>query len=326
MVASQPNPDNKAVLVEANGLFLSDMLGIGMILQRAFHQGYNLDGRHTTISAVRGTPQTSVIETQNHFYTGGLAIAQPGMPGPPGVVPLVPRYLPDARSLFVGLHYSLSPLPAVPMATRRADPRVGLFSTTVLDFSNDLARTPRKRYIDRWRLEKKDPAAALSEPVKPITFWIDRNVPLAYRDTVKSAILEWNKAFERAGWHNAIAVEQQADDADWSSLEGTRLIAVRWFAIDGPGATAVGPSQSARVPARSCAAPRSFRRTGRASSVRTPATPSRGCRRCRARPAKRCAAMPTTRWRRRSSATSCWPRAACWTRMAPRPNATSRRA
>ncbi len=241
MVASQPNPENKAVLIEANGLFLSDMLGIGMTLQRTFHQGYSLDPRHSTISAVRATPQASVIETQNHFYTGNLAIALPGQPGPPGVTPLVPRYLPDARSLFVGLHYSLSPLPAVPMATRRADPRVGLFTTTVLDFSNDFARTPRQRYIERWRLEKKDPAAALSEPVKPIAFWIDRNVPLAYRDTVRSAILEWNQAFERIGFKDAITVAQQPDDATFDTLDGGHA-SVRWLMSAEPAFGAIGPS------------------------------------------------------------------------------------
>jgi hypothetical protein len=238
-VASQPDPKSKAVLVEANGLFLSDMLGIGMMLQRSFHQGYGMDSRHSSISAVRGSAAASVIETQNHFYTGNLALAQPGTA--PGVHPQVPRYVPDARSLFVGLHYSLSPLPAVPMATRAADPRVGYFSTSVLDFSNDLARSPRERFVDRWRLEKKDPAAALSEPVKPIAFWIDRNVPLAYRDTIRSAILEWNKAFERIGFKNAITVQQQPDDASFDTLD-TGHVSVRWMMDMNPMFGAIGPS------------------------------------------------------------------------------------
>jgi hypothetical protein len=120
-------------------------------------------------------------------------------------VPQLPRFLPDARSMLVSLSFSLAPLPAQPMPKRRADPRVGLFTTTVLDFSGRRSHTSRQRFVNRWRLEKKDPAAELSDPVKPITFWIDRNVPLAYRETVRAAILEWNKAFEKIGLRGAIA-------------------------------------------------------------------------------------------------------------------------
>jgi len=238
MVASAPHPDSKAVLIEANAIFLSDMLGVGMMLQRAYRQGYSLDSRHTTISAVRSSPQATVIETQNHYYTSSLSPPQPGNIGPQ---PQIPRYLPDARSMLVGHHYSLSPLPAEAMTSRRADPRVGMFTTTVLDFGNDLARTPRQRYINRWRLEKKDPAAALSEPVKPITFWIDRNVPLAYRDTVRAAILEWNMAFERIGFKDALQVQQQPDDAPFDTLD-IGYASVRWLMSAEPGFAAVGPS------------------------------------------------------------------------------------
>ena len=96
------------------------------------------------------------------------------------------------------------------MAPRRADPRVGYFDTVAQDFSDDLARTPRQRRINRWRLEKKDPSAALSEPVKPITFWLDRTIPLKYRDAITHGILEWNKAFERIGFKDAIVVQGAA--------------------------------------------------------------------------------------------------------------------
>jgi hypothetical protein len=242
-VASQPHPQSKAVLIEANGIFLSDMLGVGMMLQRAFRQGYGLDGRHTTISAVRSSVQAVVIETQNHYFAANLANSPP-VPSLPGLSvpqPQVPRFLPDARSMLVGLSYSLAPLPAEPMATRRADPRVGLFTTTVLDFGNDLAPSPRQRLVNRWRLEKQDPAAAMSEPVKPITFWIDRNVPLAYRDTVRSAILEWNKAFERIGFRNAIVVQQQPDDAAFDTLD-YGYNSVRWMMSAEPSFSAIGPS------------------------------------------------------------------------------------
>lgn len=237
-VASQPQPDTKAILIEANALFLSDMLGVGMMLQRAYRQGYALDGRNSTITAVRSGPNGAVIETLNHYYTASVAVPQPGQPGPS---PTIPRYLPDARSLLVGHHYSLAPLPAVPMPARKADARVGLFTTSVLDWGNETARTPRTRYVNRWRLEKQDPAAALSDPVKPITFWIDRNVPLAYRDTVRDAVLEWNKAFEKIGIRNAIAVQQQPDDANFDTLDAG-VASVRWMMSAEPTFAAIGPT------------------------------------------------------------------------------------
>ncbi|MDP1649296.1 MAG: zinc-dependent metalloprotease [Rubrivivax sp.] len=154
---------------------------------------------------------------------------------------MLPRYLPDARSLLVGLHYSLAPLPREPMRPRRADPRIGLFTTTVLDFSSDLQDSPRQRWVNRWRLEKKDPAAEVSEAVKPITFWIDRNVPLAYRETVRAAVLEWNKPFEKIGYSNAIVVQQQPDDAAFDTLD-FGYASVRWMMNADPVFGAIGPS------------------------------------------------------------------------------------
>ncbi|HMO45656.1 MAG TPA: zinc-dependent metalloprotease [Rubrivivax sp.] len=239
LVASQPHAQRRTVLIDANSLFLSDMLGLGMQLQRAFRQGYALDPRHTSITAVRGSAQSLEIETQNHYYTASLGIAQPGMP--PGMpAPTLPRYLPDARSLFVGHHYSLAPLPAEPMKPRRADARIGLNSQSVLDFSDDLERSPRVRMVERWRLQKKDPQAALSEPVKPVTFWLDRNVPLKYRAVITEAILEWNKAFERIGFKDAIAVQQQPDDAAFDTLD-IGYASVRWMMSAVPAFGAIGP-------------------------------------------------------------------------------------
>ncbi|KPF49271.1 hypothetical protein IP87_07505 [beta proteobacterium AAP121] len=239
-VISQPHPDRKSVLVEANAIFLGDMVGIGAMLQRGLRQGYGLDRGNTVITAARGSAVATTLETQAHYFTGGVSSSPQGlMPGMP--VPQIPRHLPDARSMLIGLSYSLAPLPEAPMKTRRADPRVGLFTTTVLDFSDELARTPRQRFVTRWRLEKKEPEAALSDPVKPITFWIDRNVPLAWRETTRAAILEWNKAFEKIGFRNAIKVEQQPDDAKFDTLD-YGYASVRWMMNAEPAFGAIGPS------------------------------------------------------------------------------------
>ena len=239
-VASLPHPDRKSVLVEANGLFLSDILGVGMMLQRGLRQSYGLDRANSVITEVRGSEVATIIETQSHFYTGSVSVAGFGATlGAPA--PQMPRFLPDARSLLVGLHYSLAPLPEVPMTPRRADPRLGLFTSTVLDFSSDLQMSPRQRYVNRWRLDKKDPVAEMSEPVKPVTFWIDRNVPLPYRETVRAAVLEWNRAFEKIGISGALKVEQQPDDAKFDTLD-FGYPSVRWMMNADPVFGAIGPS------------------------------------------------------------------------------------
>ena len=238
-VASQPHPQRKSVLVEVNAIFLSDMLGVGMQLQRAFRQGYSLDPRNSSITSVRGSAQSLEIQTQHHFYTASIGMPPPGTP-PSATTPTVPRYLPDTRSLFIGHHFSIAALPDKPMAPRRADARIGLMTNTVLDFSDDLQRSPRVRMVERWRLEKKDPQAELSEPVKPITFWIDRNVPLKYRATVTEGVLEWNKAFEKIGFKNAIVVQQQPDDAEFDTLD-IGYSSVRWLMSASPGFGAIGP-------------------------------------------------------------------------------------
>ncbi len=239
-VASAPHPERKSVLVDASAMFVSDLLGLGAQLQRSYRQGYAFDGRNSGITGVRGKPDLLVIETSQHYATAALAVVQPGTP--PGTpVPTVPNGLPDARSLFLGLHYSLARLPEQPMAMRLADPRIGHFTTVVDDYSDDLARSPRKRSVERWRLEKKDPAAALSEPVKPITYWLDRTVPLKYRATLTAGVLEWNKAFEAIGFKDAIIVRQQPDDADFDTLDAG-IASIRWMVNHAPGFVAIGPS------------------------------------------------------------------------------------
>jgi hypothetical protein len=235
-VASQPHPDRKTVLVDASALFMGDLLGIGAQLQRTYRQGYSLDPRNSAITAVRAQPDLLVVQVQSHFATAALSEGQPGA----AVSPSVPMTLPDARSLFVQLHYSLSRLPEKPMAPRAADARIGHFLTTVDDYSDDIARTPRLRHIHRWRLEKQDPAAALSPPVKPITYWIDRSVPERYRAPITAGILEWNKAFEKIGFQDAIVVKVQPDDATFDTLD-TGTASIRWMTNASALFGAVGP-------------------------------------------------------------------------------------
>jgi len=239
-VASQPDGASHGVLIEANNLFLVDTLGMAIHLQQRYRQGYGFDVRNSYFDSVRGAADEVMFDVTAHYYTQSIATSFPNAPaGTPQ--PTIPSFTPDARSLFLGLHYSLARLPDKPMATRPADPRVGYFTTTVADFTDDLARSPRERFINHWRLEKKDPAAALSEPVKPITYWLDRTIPVKYRDAITRGILEWNKAFERIGFKNAIVVKLQPEDATFDTLD-VGVTSVRWTVDAEPNYDAIGPS------------------------------------------------------------------------------------
>ena len=239
-VLSLPEAERKSVLVEANQLFLADLIGLGMDLQRSYRQGYSFDARNSAITKARATSDLLVLEVLGHYATASISVPQPGSP-PGAPQPSAPRSVPDPRSLFFGIHYSIARLPAEPMHGRKADPRVGYFESDRLDFSNDLQRTPRQRYVNRWRLEKKDPDAALSEPVKPIVYWIDKTVPFKYRPVITAGVLEWNKAFEKIGFKDAIRVEVQPDNADFDTLD-FGIASIRWMTNASPTFGAIGPS------------------------------------------------------------------------------------
>jgi hypothetical protein len=98
------------------------------------------------------------------------------------------------------------------------------------------------RRVNRWNLEKKDPKAALSEPKKPIVFWLENTIPVEYRASMTEGVLLWNKAFEKIGFKDAIVVKQQPDNADWDPAD-SRYNTIRWFAgID--ASFAIGPSRA----------------------------------------------------------------------------------
>lgn len=246
--ASAPHPERKSILVDANALLGGDITGAQTRLEGSYRLSYTLDRANSGIVKSAATAQGTSMTVRQHFAIPKLPSLPPGGPGGatpnPAAMPSPPTVVPDPRSLFLAHTYTMAPLPATPMKVRVADQRVGYFTESFMDFGKDAGGDRRTHHIKRWRLEKKDPNAEVSEPKEPIRVVMDRNIPLKWREPIKAGILEWNKAFEKAGWRNAIVVEQQADNADWSTLEGTRLLAVRWFAIEGPGATAVGPSQA----------------------------------------------------------------------------------
>src|SRR5271157_2141457 len=134
-------------------------------------------------------------------------------------------------SATIVLHQSMVKLPEKPMMPRVFDERVGYFNTSMMDYSKDEHRAPRVRFIDRWRLEKKDPSAAVSEPVKPLVYYIDSATPLKWREWLKKGVEDWQPAFEAAGFKNAIIAKiapTPEEDPDFSP-EDVRNSVVRWL-------------------------------------------------------------------------------------------------
>lgn len=156
--------------------------------------------------------------------------ATPATPGGPPAPPS-PFQPPQLRpgSYSVLMHFSMVKLPEQPMMPRLFDERVGYFTVRQMDYGVDEHRAPERRYITRWRLEKKDPAAAVSEPVKPIVYYVDPATPAKLVPYVKKGIEQWQPAFEAAGFRNAIvAKDAPADDPAWSP-EDARYSVVRWL-------------------------------------------------------------------------------------------------
>jgi hypothetical protein len=138
------------------------------------------------------------------------------------------------------VQHSLIAAPEEPFEPRFDDPRVGYFTGKVTDLSSTEV-TPYRDVINRWKLVKKDPAAAVSEPVEPIVYWIENTTPMELRPIIEAAALRWNEAFESAGFRNALIVRTQPDDADWDAGD-LRYNVIRWVSSPSPSFGGYGPS------------------------------------------------------------------------------------
>ncbi len=146
----------------------------------------------------------------------------------------------DLRGATVYVHYSISRLKDDGYKPRLADERVGYFNSAVRDVSNKTADDNFVRYINRWHLQKLEPNAEMSLPKKPIVYWLDKATPYEYRKTLRDGVLEWNKAFEKAGFYNAIEVRQQEDNDEWDP-EDINYNTIRWSATQ--TGFSIGPSR-----------------------------------------------------------------------------------
>lgn len=214
------NKDDTRFIVAVNSTFKGkDLLRIGEAsgLAGLFGLSPKLSQTKTNIQSIRNYPENSEILTEYIF-----------------------DFAKGSNPTSVLVQHTLAQMPADGFVTRLEDPRVGFFTVLRTNLSNTEG-IPHEDRIRRWRLEKKDPQAAVSEPIKPITFWIQNTTPLEYRDTVKAAVLRWNTVFEAAGFRNAIAVKIQPDDATWDAGD-VRYNVIQWIASPNPLYSGYGPS------------------------------------------------------------------------------------
>jgi hypothetical protein len=171
------------------------------------------------IEFAQAFPENVVVEATQT----GTAQPPPGAPAPGGPGGNQPRGAQTAR-----LHYSFRMLPVDPMMPRLHDTRVGFGSVQTVDYSRPEHRAENRRFIRRFRLEKQNPSAEVSEPVQPIIFWIDPATPEWLVPWVKSGIEAWQPAYEEAGFRNAI-IGQVAPEGDstWSPFDARHSI-VYW--------------------------------------------------------------------------------------------------
>lgn len=220
------NPNKGTTVLDLNAIFFTDLADLGL--------GF-LDRERTTWGKVKAFKKNVELQVAATFAGGGRG--RGGFHGSDDVI--------DNRGVNVVVHYGLLELPESGYHARLADDRVGHFLSVVKDFSKDGADTAFVRMVNRWRLERADGSAwkdggKLAAPKKKIVYWIEDTVPEEFRAAVREGILEWNKAFEKIGFRDAIEVRQQeGEDFD---PEDAAYSTFRWITSDVP--FAIGPSRA----------------------------------------------------------------------------------
>ncbi len=217
------NHNRNSVLLNLNDIFMSDFAEL--------HFG-SFDTNRSTWHKIKAFPRNIELEVAATFSGGRNSFF-----GDDSVI--------DDRGKTVVIHYGLCQLPDDGYQPRLADDRVGYFLSAVKDFSSDNEDTSFLRYANRWRLERAEPIDPkhpnkLSPPKKKIVFWIEKSVPDEYRAAVREGILEWNKAFEKIGFRDAIEVRQQENE-DFDP-EDINYNTFRWITTD--QGFAMGPSRA----------------------------------------------------------------------------------
>ena len=220
--------DSTGVLVSADAMFLKEELQMVKPPSRP--------GRKSPLGKLSKT-KSKVVDVANYPMNTELSVNYVYDNGNPTVGG--PQFE-DGRYIAVGYRHALLPMPEDGFTPRADDPRIGFFTTEVDDLTGVTA-TPWKDMIHRWRLKKQDPTAAMSEPVEPITWWIENTTPEEFRPIIKAGVEKWNQAFEPLGFNNAVVVKIQPDDADWDAGD-VRYNVLRWTASPTPPFSGYGPS------------------------------------------------------------------------------------
>jgi hypothetical protein len=215
--------DKNGTVIEVTDLFSKDVQAIGLPRNRRTEfKVTRLDNERSYIERISTYPIN--IEAR---YVMTYAATEPPSNASTGLI-------------TVEMNSSMVLLPEEPMMQRLSDRRVGWFSRSVVDYGLDQQKAARRTFLDRWRLEVKEEdyekfnRGELVEPKKPIVFYIDPATPERWRPYLKQGIEDWQKAFEEAGFKNAILAKDaptKEEDPDWSP-EDARYSVIRYFASD----------------------------------------------------------------------------------------------
>jgi len=223
--------EDEAPVIEVSSFFTSDKPEFSA---KESLGAEDLDGSRTLMGEIKvfpGNVETRVLATYK------LEPSEDEGDGPR--FPAAIERDPSQSGVTVVLHHSMVRLPDEPMKPRRYDERVGFFNIGFNDYGDSSDHEVKEvEYITRWRLEKKDPSAEISDPVQPIVWYVSREVPQKWRQACLDGIEDWQNAFEGAGFSNAIVgklAPTEDEDPDWDP-EDVRYTTIRWLPSAVPNA------------------------------------------------------------------------------------------
>jgi hypothetical protein len=220
------------VLVDASPLFMRDAANVEGRLRTLNQGAFRFDAGRSGFypPRMKAFPQNTEIETIATF-----ASDNPGL--------LVNNVTPDGRALTLRIHHSFLKAPEG-YRPRLADPRIGVSALTFRDYAKPFNEGTEVDWATRWRLEKATPGAAMSEPKTPIVFYLDPGIPEPMRTAMREGTLWWNKAFEAAGFRNAIQVKDPTPDMDPMDI---RYAWILWINRDERGFSSGGTYRDPRT-------------------------------------------------------------------------------
>src|ERR1700761_4303348 len=216
---------NGKVIVDGTSLFMRDAGNIVESFKRAKLGDFKFDPARSVFypRRMKAFPENTEIETVSTFTSDA-----------PGAA--ISNVTPQRGVFTMRIHHSFLKAPTG-YTPREADSRIGVSAIHFHDYSKPVDDSPVTEWITRWRLEKKDPNAALSEPKKPIVYYFDPAIPDPVRHAMKEGLLWWNKAFEAAGFKNAIEAKDAPPDMDPMDI---RYAYVLWIQRDERGFSSSG--------------------------------------------------------------------------------------